>query len=468
MNTSHSRLQLSLVTLTWPILVENLLRTSFLSLDTLMLSNYSEHAVAAMSVVHSFGFFVQLLYLMVGVGANILISQHLGAKNEAKAGIVGIGSLVLIIAFSVVVSLMVAMAAEPLVGLFDLEPIVHRSAVQFLRIFGGGSLFLSLNIVQSNILRSWGHSRDPMVVNIVTLGLTMALNFVGLFGPFRFSVPGLFYETGIETSSLIAKPDLVVEGVMWVAFSTVVGHLVSSLILFILLIKRDDVVLPLRSVHKVPRYIYRMVLRVGVPSAGETLSYNLAHIVILSMIAPMGTKTLAAYGILLAVLRYVFITGVSIGLGTQIKVGYFVGAKQYEAAYRRVLLYFFGGFLFTVLIALMVYLYSRPLVTLFTEDEAILRLTGAIFFVALFHEPGRTFNTIIIPALKGAGDIIFPVVMALIMMWGIGVLGAWILGVHWGFGLVGIWIGLALDEWIRGIVMLFRWRSRIWTEKRLV
>ena len=468
MNTSDTRLRLSLFSITWPILIENLLRTSFLSLDTLMLSNYSEYAVAAMSLVHTIGFFVQLLYLMVGVGANILISQHLGAKKESEAGIVGIGSLVLTIYFSIAISLTIALSAGPIIELFGLEPIVEQSAVHFIQVYGSCSIFLSLNIVFSSILRSWGHSRDPMIVNIACLGLTMVLNWLGLFGPFRFSAPGLFESGTIWGQRLVEDPSLIVDGVTWVAFSTVLGQMTGAVALFVLLLKRKDVDMPFGEIRRVPATVYRKVLKVGVPSAGETLSYNLAHLVILSMVAAMGTKVLAAYGILIAILRYVFITGISIGMGTQIKVGYFIGANQHRNAYRAVLGYFGFGFGFTVIAVVSTYWLSNPIFSLFTADPTIVRIAHAAYFVALFHEPGRTLNTIVTPALKGAGDVVFPVIMALIMMWGIGVVGAYVLGVYLGLGLMGIWIGLALDEWIRGMVMLVRWKSMVWVTKRLV
>ena len=52
--------------------------------------------------------------------------------------------------------------------------------------------------------------------------------------------------------------------------------------------------------------------------------------------------------------------------------------------------------------------------------------------------------------------------------WGVSVLGAWFLGVWLGLGLVGVWVAMAADEWLRGIVMLRRWRSGVWRRMTLV
>ena len=450
--------------LTWPIVVEYLLRTSFLSIDTLLLSNYSEHAVAAMSLVNTVGFFIQLLYSMVGIGASILISQNLGAGKREDAGLVGMGSMVLVVGLSVPVSIVFATSAAPIAGMFHLESVVADCAVSFIRLYGGCSSLVALNIIQSNILRSFGHSRDPMVVNILTLALTIALSVIGLYGPFAFSGPGVFAGAGAP-SPLTAAPHLAVDGITWVAGATAAGQLFACVAFFVLIRRRSDISLPLRDLGRVPRHIYRGILAIGVPSAGENMSYNVSQIVILSMVSDMGTDALASYGILLAVLRYVFISGVSIGMGTQIKVGYYVGEQRFEEAHRRVYRYFGAGFLISLVVVSTVYVFARPLVSLFSTNENILSITTAVLLVSLVLEPGRNFNTIITPALKGAGDVRFPVLLGLTVMWGVGVTGAWYFGVHLGLGLVGIWMGMALDEWVRGIAVILRRRSMAWVKK---
>ena len=467
MRNSSDKTQLSLLTITWPIWVENMLRTSFLSLETLMLANYSEEAVAAMSLVHTVGFFIQLLYFMVGLGANILISQNLGAGKPDAAGKAGVASLVLILGFSAVVSIGLAAFTEPLVSLFHLAPVVHACAVAFIRIYSGFSLFLALNIVQSNILQAFGYSKYSMVVNVVVLGTTVLLCLFGLYGPFGFSAPSQF-NSGSEMSQLVFNPALAADGVTWVASMTVVGQLVACVVFVILLGRNSDIQLPLRQVFQIPKKVYQSILKIGVPSAGETLSYNLSQIVILSMVSTMGTHALAAYGILFALLRYVFMSGISIGTGAQIKVGYFAGAGMHSEAYRRVYQYFGVGFGATLILVSVLYLFATPLLSLFSDNPAVLALAASVLLISVVHEPGRSLNTIFIPGLKGAGDALFPALLGLVMMWSIGVPLAWVLGVHLGWGLVGVWIALAFEEWLRGIVILLRWRSRAWVKHSLV
>jgi putative MATE family efflux protein len=444
--TIVDRTQIPLLKLAWPIFVENLLRTSLMSVDTFMLSRYSQKAVAAMSLVNQFAFFIQLLYMMAAIGASILISQNLGAGNKRQAGLAGVGSLALIVGLSVVLSAVVAAATRPILGLYNLDPEVALYGRQFLTIYGGMSFFMAFNIGQASILRAWGHARDPMLVNITALVLTVTGNAFSLFGPFGFPVLG----------------------VVGVASSTVASQVVACAMYAVIIRRRKEIELPFSQVRRIPASVYKSVIAVGVPTAGENVSYNAAQIVILSMVARMGTEALAAYGILISVLRYVFMPGISIGSAGQIKVGYFVGAGRPDEAQGRVYRYFAVGFVVSLAAVLGIYAARQPILRVFSASGSLVALAATVLVVAVVHEPGRTFNTIINPALKGAGDVKFPVTLAIIGNWCIGVFGAWLLGVHFGLGLVGVWIALCTDEWCRGIVMLLRWRSGAWKNKALV
>ncbi|SFE06135.1 hypothetical protein SAMN05428981_103295 [Bacillus sp. OV194] len=65
-------------------------------------------------------------------------------------------------------------------------------------------------------------------------------------------------------------------------------------------------------------------------------------------------------------------------------------------------------------------------------------------------------------------DAKFPALMGVISMWGISVPLAYFLGIAMEMGLLGIWIAFIVDEWLRGLLMLWRWRSRIWERKNVL
>ena len=74
---------------------------------------------------------------------------------------------------------------------------------------------------------------------------------------------------------------------------------------------------------------------IGIPSAGENLSYQLSQIVITSFVAMIGDDALAArvYIINLSMLCYLFT--MAIAQGTQLLIARYIGAKDYDRTLKR-------------------------------------------------------------------------------------------------------------------------------------
>jgi putative MATE family efflux protein len=448
-NTSSEitgRHELSLFKLTWPIWIENMLRVALSSADVFMLSFYSEKAVAAVGLINQFVFFIQILFLMIAFGSSILISQHLGARKKDEAATFALGSISLCVVFAIILTTIVCSQAGSILHFYTLEADVYRYAFQFLTIYGAGSIFTALSMIFGTILRAHGYSKVPMIISIIANILNVIGNYCALFSPFG----------------------LPVTGVVGVAISTVFSQFASFVILAVIVWKHHDIQIPFRNIFSIPWVIYKKILSIGVPTAGENLSYNIGQIVIMKIIASLGTEAMTACVYTLTILRFVFISSISIGNGTQIKVGHFVGAKKFEEAHRKVFGYFYTGAAISFVLVVTVFLARGPIIHIFSKSETIFNLVSTLLMIAMIHEPGRNFNVIIIPALKGAGDIKFPVLAGMIFMWGIGVLFSWILGIKFGLGLAGIWIALTSDEWIRGLVMYTRWKNGRWRSKSLV
>jgi len=440
------RTKLSLMHFAWPIWIENIIRVAITGADVYMLTYYSEEAVAATGLINQFVFFVVLLYMMVASGASIIISQNLGARDTASAGRVAQGSIVLSVIFSVILSTALCLAAGHIVSFYRLDPLVHKYAMEYMLIYCAGSISVAVCIILSTIIRSYGHSRGPMVVNAIAMAISVFGNYVFIFGAFGMPV----------------------WGVKGVALSTIFSHVVACVLLWVMLKRRRDIVLEKGKMLRVPRGVYRQILSVGVPTAGENVSYNIGQIIIMRFMATLGTEAMTAFVYAITVLRFVFITSISIGTAAQIKVGYYVGAGMAEIAQKKVYRYFLSGFAISVVLVVIAKLFQVPIMHEFTKNENVHALAFMVFTVALIHEPGRNFNVIIIPALKGAGDVRFPVYMGIVFMWGVGVTFAYIFGISLGWGLLGIAVAMAMDEWLRGIVMFFRWKSGKWKTKALV
>ncbi len=443
---AHDRVMMPLAALAVPMYLENLLRTLFSSVDVFMVSAYSEKAVAAVGLINQFTFFLILVYMMVGEGTSTLISQYLGARKIREAGNAGIASFVLGTVFAIILSLATVFGAHSILGLYSLESEVYKFAWEYLVIYGSGSVFVAFNIVQGTILRAYGYPKDTMWANMIANLFNVFGNAVALYG--LFGLP--------------------VTGVVGVAVATVVSQMIACIILAVMIKIRKGIVLPWRDILKIPREMYRKLLFIGVPTAGENISYSVMQMVIIGFIAQVGTAAMNAHVYTYTILRFVFMPALTVGSAGQLKVGYLVGAKKFDIAERKVWRYFSLAFAFSMTLMLLCYLFRFPIIHIFTKDAATVAMVSTLFLISFFRESGRIPNIVVIPALKGSGDVYYPVICGLIFMWGIGVVGAWFLGIKMGLGLAGVWIAIAADEWIRGIVISMRWKSGAWKSKALV
>lgn len=136
---------------------------------------------------------------------------------------------------------------------------------------------------------------------------------------------------------------------------------------------------------------------------------------------------------------------IALGQGTQILVGYKVGAADYNGAYHRLLKSLKWSLVMTIVVVIPMVLFREALLDIFTDNREIINLGAKLLLLGIILEPGRTLNIVIIAALRAAGDAIFPVKMAIVSMWGIAVPPAYFLGITMGYGLVGIWIAFPMN-----------------------
>ncbi|MEL4385636.1 MATE family efflux transporter [Shewanella xiamenensis] len=441
MATSAKTLQqrMGIVALTWPIFIETLLQSLLGISDIFMLSHYSDNAVAAVGLTTQLMFFMMVMSMMVSTGASILISQNNGAGRTQQATDIGVASVALSLGLAVVMGASMFFGAHGIIGLFALEPKVAGYGYDYLLICGSLSIGLVMNIAFAAILRSYGFTRSAMLVTLSTGLMNVLGNYIALYSPFG----------------------LPVYGVTGVAISTVTSQMIGALIM-LAVIRSKRIPLPMQRLKLLPRSTYWSVMRIGLLNAGEMLSYNVAQMTIIYFISQMGTLSLTAYTYGLNISRFIYCFSVALGQAAQIQTGYYVGKQWFDEITLRVQKYCLVGFIVSLAIVLTFYWQRFTIVGWLSENPEVIELTALLLLGSIALETGRVFNLVIISALKGAGDVAFPVRVGLFSMWGIGVLLAWFFGLHLGYGVLAAWLAVAADEWVRGLIMVHRWRSGRW------
>ncbi|MBO1511662.1 MATE family efflux transporter [Metabacillus bambusae] len=444
MSLTRQDRKMTLFALTWPIFIEVMLHMLMGSADTLMLSQYSDNAVAAVGVSNQILFLIIVMFGFIATGTTILVARYLGANNYKDAKEISSVSLSANLLISILISAVIVIASEDILLLMNLPRELLPEATIYLQLVGGFSFIQALIMTASAILKSYGYTRDTMYITIGMNIIHIIGNYLFIFGPFG----------------------LPVLGVPGVAISTVISRLIGLLVILYILKQRVHFTINLKELFKLPTHHIKNLLHIGVPTAGEQLSYNTSQMVITFFITMIGTEALTTKIYTQNLMMFMMLFSLAVSQGTQILIGYLIGAKDYDAAYKRGLKSLYAGIFISTLMAIIFSLFSDSLLGIFTSNESILEIGGTLVLLTILLEPGRAFNMVLIGSLRAAGDIRFPTYMGILSQWGVSVPIAYILGIHFNLGLVGVWMAFIADEWIRGIIMLYRWKSRTWMTKR--
>ena len=442
-NTSLKR-QLKVITI--PVFVELALVMLLGAVDTVMLSRYSDNSVAAVGLDNQLMSLIFLVYQFFSMGAAILCAQYIGAGMRKR--------LVQVVGMALVVNLLLGMAvsallffyAEHLLILMGLRPELMGDGLVYLKLTGALSFFQALSLTFSASLRSADKVVWPMAVTGIVNVLNILGNYVLIFGHWGF-------------------PQLGVEGA---AIATAASRAVSMVLLAIVHFRVHIPRFPLSYFRPIPWKELRNLLKIGIPAMSENISYSLSQVVITYFINQISNEALAARTYCANMIMFVYLFCLSITQGGDILVGHLVGQWRHQAAY--VLgNYFFRWALFITLTgSVMLALAGPTLLNAFTDNEEIIQMGIWVLVVDVFLEAGRTSNIFAGSTLRATGDVVYPFVVGIIFQWSIAVGLSYVIGIPLGYGLVGMWIGFALDESIRGVILVRRWQSGKWRTKSFV
>lgn len=431
----------SLLSLTWPIFIDLSLHFATLIINTIMVGMVSVKAVAELTIGNQVFDLALIIFNFFNIGVCVVCAQALGANNKRLARrIIHVGLGVNLI-IGTLVSAAIFFSTGLIVDIMQVPEEIKASSHNYLQILSLSFLPLAICLVGSAILRAHNCTRDAMYVSMLVNVLTVIGNTLFLFG-------------------YLGVPVLGVEGV---AMSTVIGRTIGCLVFIPLIIARTNTRIIPRFMFVFRRNVIKSILSIGLPGAGENLSWHTQYMFMTGVIASMGAMQLATHGIYFQIVQVLMLFSASIGMGTELLVAHYTGAMKLDLANRQLIRSVKIGEVVTILLTFSMPLGTGALlISLFTSDPEVMALASTLFIITVFQEPGRILNVIIINSLRATGDTRFPMIMAIISMWGISVPLGCYLGLYLEWGLMGVWIGFTADEWFRGIAMVLRWKSLAW------
>lgn len=440
-------LKKNLIDITWPILIESILFSLLGGIDTIMIGRYSDSAVAAVGISNQLLWMINLMFGIITAGTTILLAQYIGAESDEKnivqlCGVsLGVNTII-----GVIVSLLMIMGGKALLTILNTPEELLPLGIQYMEIVGGFLFIQAIALTFTAILRAHSLTKICMKATLVMNIINVILNYILIFGKFGFPEMGV---AGAALGTTISK---------------IIGTIILAKPLYDLVLNK--IRLSLFTPFPINHLIN--ILKIGIPSAAEQISYNLSQLVITSYINMISINSMAAKSYITTIICYTYIFSVAVGQGGSILIGQLVGKGENNTAYDLCIYTLKRALVISIFVSGVILLFGKNLFGLLTTNEEIIKIIIQVLIIDFILEPGRTVNIVGINALRSTGDVKFPVYIGVFSMWVFAVGLGYILGVGFDLGLPGIWIGFTVDEWFRGILVLRRWKKRSWEGRTFV
>ncbi|MBC7917924.1 MAG: MATE family efflux transporter [Rhodoferax sp.] len=426
--------------LAWPLMAELGLALLLGGVGTAWAARISDAAGGGFALAMQVSAALFLLFRILGAGVGVVVTQALGAGERATADRVTLAVLGASSWTGAATAVLAVLFAWPLLRMLQAPPEVLALAAPFLQALAPALMLDAWNATMASVMRAHLRTRDTLWVLLAMHASHLALAWPLMqgWGP----VPAL----GLAGFAIA------------LAISRALG-----LVLHLWLWRRTLNLHPQRSDWwRLPRRELTAVLHIGVPGAAETVLHRLCFMVTLAAAAQLGATALATHAYVQQLQGGIWMFSLALGFTAEIMVGHHIGAGQFHAAQSLVSRALLQGLGLTLAVSVAGALAAPALLGWFTQDSDILSMGQTLMWLTVLVETGRTFNLVLVNALRGAGDARYPLRAGWMSMPLVLAGGGWLLGITLGWGLPGLWLAYAADEWLRGLLMWRRWATQAW------
>lgn len=387
--------------LAFPVAMQNLLTSSFILVDTIMVGQLGDLSLSAVGMAGQFGWFLNMITFGMCSGAAVFISQYWGAKDTAgirRTYGIAVVSVCLISALFFVIGLLFP---EGVVRIFNREPDVVEAGAAYLRIACWSYLATGVNMVFCIVLRSTENVKLPMYVSLVTTVLNAFMDDGLIFG--AFGMP----EMGIRGAAL----------------ATVISAWAGPvLILAVSAIQRNMLISPIKELFGFNKRSIAEYYEKATPVIINETLWGLGTLLFSVIFANLGYQYYAAVTIFRTFENIAFVFFIGLCSASSIMVGKNVGAGHIKRAVEDSRRFVLFVSLCSVLTGVLIIIFRFQLASVFNLSGSItpetLKLTASLLLVYGIELPVRNLPYIlIVGTFRPGGDTKIGMKLDLLSLW---------------------------------------------------
>lgn len=425
---SELREQISRVwRLSVPAILTQITTIAMQYIDSAMVGDLGENASAAIGLVSTTTWLIGGLGSAIVSGFSVQVAQYIGggtpkdARRVVKHGLLGT------VFVSFLLTVIGILISSPLPRWLGGEEILWPDSSAYFLVYACTLPFMEMNRLSSSFLHCSGNMIVPSILNAGMCVLDVVFN---AFLIPRYHVLGAALGTGLA---------VVVVSIINVCYCCLCYE-------------------PLRINRKEPcpidLSILKRALKIGLPIGAEQAAISGAMVVSTTIIAPLGSVSIAANSFAITAESLCYMPGFGIATAATTLVGQSIGAKDYRLARRYANITVAFGALFMALTGMIMYVGCPLVFKLLTPVASVRALAAQVLRIGLLAEPLYGVSMVASGALRGAEDTLIPSILNLFSIWVVRI-GLALLLVD-SMGLKGAWIAMAVELCVRGLLMLTR------------
>jgi len=424
----------------WPATIEGMLLAIINAIDSAMVSKVDKYAMASIGLTSQPRMILLILAQALCIGTTALVARRKGEDDRQGANSVLSQSILLITGIGVTMSLLGYFFAVPIMQFAGADADTELMSVEYFQIICLGLCLNCWNLCICAALRAVGNTNITMVTNITANVVNVVLNYCLIGGHFGF--PAL--------------------GVQGAALATVIGSGVGCAIsLFV--VTRDSGYLKLRISFKFDRRTLSGLSKVGLSSMAENVALRIGFFINSRMIAGIGADALTSYTIVMQVTSLSFCLGDGIATAGSTMVGQSLGAQRKDKAQSYVGISMKMAAVVSAALMILLFVLKRDLAHIFTDSDVIISGASLAFIVVIFGIVPQNARVVFSGCLRGAGDVRYVAVCALISVAVLRPILTYLLcyPLNEAFpvlqlGYTGPWMAFVIDAFVRTLLLYRR------------
>jgi MATE family multidrug resistance protein len=428
----------------WPVVVQQVAFTMVQLVDTLLVGHLGKDALAGVGLGAIIFWIPQSGIFAVGVGAIAVVARNIGGGQRERASATTAMALMMALTWGVLMAVVMALAADPLLRVMGAEPAARSEGVTWMRAASIGFPLTAMLYAGGASLTGAGDTRTPMIIMLVVNLVNAVVAYTLINGP------GPFPELKVLGSGLGA---------------TSAGISGAALVLVALAAGRGGLQLRRVTALRPDADEMKRIMNVGLPAGLENLQFNLAFLVYTRIIASLGSAALAAHRVTLSIEGLALNPGFALGVASAALVGQSLGAQRPDLAARSVKVALLWAVVLMTSIGVALLLFGGPITSLFVGGEDADEVVGIgrkLMFVFAFAMPAMAVSQTVAGGLRGAGDTRAVLAIGVVGIWVVRLVPAFLLAIVLGFDAPGAWLAAVLDINSRGVLTWLRFRRGKW------